>query len=65
MLRQKEGEEKDKGKEGEKKDEVKGFSKTAEEWKKPVSVFASLKQSAAKTPEKGLLFVFHVQLPCC
>ncbi|TFK82700.1 hypothetical protein K466DRAFT_666322 [Polyporus arcularius HHB13444] len=50
----------DKGKEKEKegdeakKDEAKptGFSRTAEEWKKPVSVFASLKL-AEKTPEKG------------
>ncbi|RPD60964.1 hypothetical protein L226DRAFT_612704 [Lentinus tigrinus ALCF2SS1-7] len=30
-----------------------GLSKTAEAWKKPVSVFASLQQAAEKTPEKG------------
>ena len=58
MLRQKDGSEKDeeKGKEGA-KELAKGVSKTAEEWKKPVSVFASLKQAAAKTPEKGALLL--------
>ena len=48
---------KDKEKEGDeaKKDEAKptGFSKTAEEWKRPVSVFASLKQ-AEKASDKGV-----------
>ena len=47
---------KDKEKEGDeaKKDEAKptGFSKTAEEWKRQVSVFASLKQ-AEKASDKG------------
>lgn len=64
MLRQKEGGEQDgeTGKEGEKKGEVKGFSKTAEEWKKPVSVFASLRQAATKTPEKGWLNIPSTQI---
>lgn len=68
LLRQKEGGEQDgeTGKEGEKKGEVKGFSKTAEEWKKPVSVFASLRQAATKTPEKGWLNIpsTHIMYRC-
>ncbi|KAI0366339.1 hypothetical protein BV20DRAFT_972063 [Pilatotrama ljubarskyi] len=41
-------------KEGEKTEETKpqGVSKTAEEWKKPVSVFASLKQAAEEKEEE-------------
>lgn len=45
-MRQKEGEEKPaEGKKEEKKPA--GFSRTADEWKKPVSVFAQLKETAA------------------
>ncbi|KAI9001521.1 hypothetical protein BD414DRAFT_432167 [Trametes punicea] len=45
MLREKEGEKV--------KESVHGVSKTAEEWKKPVSVFASLKQAAAEQGESA------------
>ncbi|PIL29894.1 transporter [Ganoderma sinense ZZ0214-1] len=47
LLRQKEGEKF----EDEKRDE--GFSRTAEEWKRPVSVFAQLKEAAAETGKDG------------
>ena len=50
MLRQKEGGPSENGK----KDE--GFSRTADEWKRPVSVFAQLKEAAIET---GDIHIYH------